>query len=86
VKKPENKKNTYTINIAIDAKGDGSVTCPKCNTFISPDDETEEKYEIISTEIHNDELEELLLKCGKCNNTIKLEPVNINFYGITQVV
>jgi hypothetical protein len=72
VKRPEQKKITYTINMTTDAKGDGSVTCPKCKTVISPDDETEENYEIISTEIHNDELAELVLKCSKCNNTIKL--------------
>ncbi|MCL2476007.1 hypothetical protein [Candidatus Bathycorpusculum sp.] len=72
MKKPENKNPTYTLDMTTDAQGDGSVTCPKCNTAISPDDETEENYEIISSEIQNGELAELVLKCSKCNNTIKL--------------
>jgi len=71
VKKIKNKEPTYTINMT-DAESDGSFTCPKCNTAISPDDETEENYEIISTEIVNDELSELVLKCNKCNSTITL--------------
>jgi uncharacterized protein with PIN domain len=71
VKKLKNKGYTYTINLA-NAEDDGSFACPKCNTSISPEDETENNYEIIDTKIVNNELTELVLTCNKCGCTIKL--------------
>jgi len=71
VKKTEKNTQAYTINTA-DVEGDGSFACPKCGTSISPDDETEDNYKIISTEIVNDELTELVLACNKCSCTIRL--------------
>jgi hypothetical protein len=65
------KKCAHMINLASVA-GDGSFTCPQCGTSISPDDETEENYEILDTKIVNDELSELDIACGKCGCTIKL--------------
>ena len=72
MKKPAVKKNTtYTIDLTkID--GDGAFPCPKCGTLISPDDETEETYQIVETKVRNDDLEELILACKKCGITIKL--------------
>jgi predicted RNA-binding Zn-ribbon protein involved in translation (DUF1610 family) len=62
---------TYTIDLTkID--GDGAFPCPKCGTMISPDDESEELYQIIETKVKNDELAELILTCNKCGSTIKL--------------
>jgi len=52
--------------------GDGAFPCPKCGTVISPDDETEEVYQIVQTSVKNDELTELILMCNKCGSTIKL--------------
>ena len=52
--------------------GDGAFPCPKCGTVISPDDETEEVYQIVKTRVKNDELTELILMCNKCGSTIKL--------------
>jgi len=61
----------YTIDLTkID--GDGAFPCPKCGTIISPDDETEEAYQIVETRVKDDELAELVLMCNKCGSTIKL--------------
>jgi predicted RNA-binding Zn-ribbon protein involved in translation (DUF1610 family) len=61
----------YTIDLTkID--GDGAFPCPKCGSIISPDDESEEVYQIVETKVKNDELAELMLTCSKCGSTIKL--------------
>ena len=52
--------------------GDGAFPCPKCETLISPDDESEETYQIAETIVKNDELAELVLTCKKCGTKIKL--------------
>ena len=72
MKKPAVKKSpNYTIDLTkID--GDGAFPCPKCGTLISPDDETEETYQIVETKVKNDDLEELILSCKKCGTAIKL--------------
>jgi uncharacterized paraquat-inducible protein A len=71
MKKLENKDCAFTINLA-SVEGDGSFPCPKCGVSISPDDETDDTYEIIDTKVINDELAELVISCGKCGCTIKL--------------
>jgi predicted RNA-binding Zn-ribbon protein involved in translation (DUF1610 family) len=72
MKKADTKKSTaYTIDLTkID--GDGAFPCPKCGSIISPDDESEENYQIVDTRVKNDELAELLVMCKKCRTTIKL--------------
>jgi predicted RNA-binding Zn-ribbon protein involved in translation (DUF1610 family) len=72
MKKATVKKSiNYTVDLTkID--GDGAFPCPKCGTIISPDDETEETYQIIETKVKDDELAELVLTCNKCGSTIKL--------------
>lgn len=65
------KSMIYTIDLTkID--GDGAFPCPKCGTIISPEDETEENYQIVDTKVKDDELAELTLTCKKCSSTIKL--------------
>jgi len=65
------KGNMYTIDLTkID--GDGAFPCPKCGTMISPDDESDETYQIVETKVKGDEVEELILTCNKCKTTIKL--------------
>jgi predicted RNA-binding Zn-ribbon protein involved in translation (DUF1610 family) len=65
------KSMMYTIDLTkID--GDGAFPCPKCGSIISPDDESEEVYQIVETKVKNDELVELMLTCKKCGSTIKL--------------
>jgi len=51
---------------------DGSFTCPKCGTVISPDDETEEIYKIVETKVVNDELLELVISCGTCRTILRV--------------
>jgi predicted RNA-binding Zn-ribbon protein involved in translation (DUF1610 family) len=72
MKKAEIKKSmAYEIDLTkID--GDGAFPCPKCGTVISPDDESEETYQIVNTKVKNDELAELVITCKKCGTTIKL--------------
>jgi predicted RNA-binding Zn-ribbon protein involved in translation (DUF1610 family) len=71
-KKDMAKKNaSYTVDLTkID--GDGAFPCPKCGTIISPEDETEEVYKIVDTKVINDELVELVIKCGNCRSNIRL--------------
>jgi len=72
MKKTAMKKDViHTVDLTkID--GDGAFPCPKCGTMISPDDETDETYQIVETKIKNDELTELILTCNKCGVTIRL--------------
>ena len=72
MKKEAVKKNMAYIIDLTKIDGDGAFPCPKCGTVISPDDESEETYQIIETKVKNDELAELLLTCSKCGSTIKL--------------
>ena len=72
MKKEAVKKNmTYIVDLTkID--GDGAFPCPKCGSIISPDDESEETYQITETKVKGDELAELMLTCNKCGSAIKL--------------
>ncbi|NLE04113.1 MAG: hypothetical protein GX638_04820 [Crenarchaeota archaeon] len=64
--------NSYTIPFdQIDE--DGSFNCPKCQTTISPDDETSETYEIIETKMVDDEISELTIECRCCGTVITLK-------------
>jgi predicted RNA-binding Zn-ribbon protein involved in translation (DUF1610 family) len=71
MKKLDQKDAEYTINLAA-IEGDGSFPCPKCGMSISPDDSSEEAYQIVDTKLVNDELVELIITCGRCRSTIKL--------------
>lgn len=65
------KSEPYIVDLTkID--GDGAFPCPKCGAIISPDDETEEVYQIVDTKVKGDVLAELILQCNKCGSTIKL--------------
>jgi hypothetical protein len=66
------KKCEYTINLGNVDSEDGSFPCPNCHVSISPDDETEDNYEIMDTKVVNDELAELVIACGKCGCVIKV--------------
>jgi predicted RNA-binding Zn-ribbon protein involved in translation (DUF1610 family) len=72
MKKADVKKSmVYTVDLT-KIEGDGAFPCPKCGSIISPDDESEENYQIVNTKVRNDELAELVVKCKKCGITIKL--------------
>ena len=62
-------EHTITIN-NINNPG-GIFHCPNCNSTISPEDETETVYSIISEKVEENSLKELKLKC-KCGTLIKL--------------
>ncbi|MBX5321478.1 MAG: hypothetical protein QHH12_06845 [Candidatus Bathyarchaeota archaeon] len=72
MKKAAVKKSVmYTVDLTkID--GDGAFPCPKCGAVISPDDETEEIYQIVETKVKGTYLEELVLQCNKCGSIIRL--------------
>ena len=70
----KNQKKTvaeYPVSFSSLAN-DGSFNCTKCGIKISPEDETNENYEIIDTEIHDGEIAELIITCGKCGSILKL--------------
>jgi hypothetical protein len=71
MKKLDKKTSMYKVDLAT-LEGDGSFQCPKCKVTISPDDESEENYEILDTKVVNDELAELVIRCAKCQSTIKI--------------
>jgi Zn finger protein HypA/HybF involved in hydrogenase expression len=71
MKKLDKKASVYKVNLAI-LESDGSFECPKCKVPISPDDESEDNYEILDTKVDNDELTELVISCAKCRSTIKV--------------
>ena len=71
MKKLSKRESEYTVNI-VAIEGDGSFPCPKCGMSISPEDETENNYQILETKVVGDDLSELVIACGKCKSTIKL--------------
>ena len=71
MKKLDKRASVYKVDLAI-LEGDGSFKCPKCKVPISPDDESENNYEILDTKVVNDELAELVISCAKCRSTIKV--------------
>jgi predicted RNA-binding Zn-ribbon protein involved in translation (DUF1610 family) len=72
MKKTEVKKSMGYVVDLTKIDGDGAFPCPKCGTVISPDDETDSNYEIVDTKVKNDELAELVVRCRRCQTTIKL--------------
>jgi predicted RNA-binding Zn-ribbon protein involved in translation (DUF1610 family) len=71
MKKPSKRSSEFKIDLTT-LEGDGSFKCPNCGLSISPDDESEENYQILDTKVVNDELAELIISCIKCGSTIKL--------------
>lgn len=71
MKKLEKKSMQFKIDLG-NVDSDGSFQCPRCGLKISPDDETEDNYEILDTKVVNDELAELAISCGRCGSTIKV--------------
>ena len=83
IKNAEIKKSAaFTIDLTT-IQGDGSFPCPKCGTEISPEDESEKVYKIVNTKVVNNELVELVVMCGNCRSTIKLNGFQQTIAGIT---
>jgi len=65
--------SAFTIDLS-KIEGDGAFPCPSCGTLISPDDESENTYEIVDVKTKEDSLiETLSIHCKKCGSTIRLE-------------
>ncbi len=65
------KSMLYTVDLTkID--GEGAFPCPGCGVIISPDDETDDIYQIIDTKVVGDALAELTLQCNRCGSKIRL--------------
>jgi predicted RNA-binding Zn-ribbon protein involved in translation (DUF1610 family) len=71
MKKLDKKASIFKIDLA-SIESDGSFQCPKCGKSISPDDESDENYQILDTKVINDELAELIICCNNCGSTLKI--------------
>lgn len=52
--------------------GSGDFLCPNCGNEISPDDPTEEAYSILEANVSDQGLEELSIRCNKCESELHL--------------
>ncbi len=65
--------SAFTVDLS-KIEGDGAFPCPSCGMLISPDDESEDTYEIVDVKTKEDGLiEKLSIHCKKCGSTIRLE-------------
>ncbi len=72
--------HAYKVNLATTAR-DGSFKCPHCGARISPDDDTEASYAILETSVDGLGLDEVVIRCNMCRNSLHLtgfppEPVD----------
>ena len=65
----------YQLDLAT-LQGEGEFPCPGCGIVISPEDETEDVYNILETKIRSDELEELVIQCKRCKSKTRLSGFN----------
>jgi len=54
-------------------EGRGDFSCPGCGAAISPDDGTEEAYSILEAKVGSVGLEELVIRCNKCDSCLHLK-------------
>ena len=54
----------------IDRSGD--FPCPRCGNVISPDDCTENAYSILEAKVSNQDLEEIMIRCNRCESELHL--------------
>ena len=52
--------------------GSGDLACPRCGNAISPDDCTEKAYSILEAKVSNQSLEEIMIRCNKCESELHL--------------
>jgi predicted RNA-binding Zn-ribbon protein involved in translation (DUF1610 family) len=52
--------------------GSGDFSCPKCGNAISPDDCTEKTYSILEAKVSGQGLEEIMIRCNKCESEVHL--------------
>ena len=63
--------HAYKVDLTI-IEGNGNFLCPRCGTIISPDDCTEEAFTILGTKVNKQGLEELAIRCNKCESQLHL--------------
>jgi hypothetical protein len=71
-----NQPLIYQVNLT-EIHGEGDFPCPGCGIVISPEDETEDVYRIISTKVNGQDLEELVIQCNSCKCKIRLVGFNV---------
>ena len=52
--------------------GSGGFLCPRCGNPISPDDCTEKAYSILEGKVSDQVLEEIMIRCNKCESELRL--------------
>ncbi|MGA2682558.1 MAG: hypothetical protein ABSF44_12250 [Candidatus Bathyarchaeia archaeon] len=61
----------YVLDLnKIDGRGD--FLCPRCGNEISPDDPTETAYSILEAIVSNHGLDEIIIRCNKCESELHL--------------
>jgi len=70
------KTKFFTVDLSKTTRS-GEFKCPKCGIKISPDDKSEDAYEILETVMKGDYLEKLILQCNKCGSKILLKGFDI---------
>lgn len=69
-------KQRHTVDLTkID--GDGDFSCPQCGIVISPEDSTEEKYQVLEPKVNRHGLEEVEILCKSCGSHIHLTGFSI---------
>lgn len=63
--------HVYVLDLSI-LNGSGDFSCPRCGTTISPDDCTEMSYSILETKVDDHGLDELMIRCNKCESNLHL--------------
>jgi uncharacterized protein with PIN domain len=61
----------YDLDL-IKLEGKGDFACPCCGILISPNDETEEVYSVLEAKVNDNILENLKIRCNKCESEIVL--------------
>jgi uncharacterized C2H2 Zn-finger protein len=61
----------YVLNLT-QMDGGGDFSCPRCGNVISPDDCTEKTYSILEAKVSNQDLEEIMIRCNKCESELHL--------------
>jgi hypothetical protein len=65
------RKEVFTLDLA-KVEGNGEISCPKCGTAISPDDDTEGTYSIVEPKVNSRGLKELVIQCNRCASKLVL--------------
>jgi DNA-directed RNA polymerase subunit RPC12/RpoP len=66
------RQKTFEVDLSR-LQGEGEFPCPKCASLISPEDESEETYTVVETNGDDESIEEVIIKCKKCNSVILLK-------------